>query len=130
MEAFKDFLEGSTIHGLAYISTVRSVGKVFWIFVVICGFLTAGYLIHSSLSEWEENPVDTTIETLPVTEAPLPMVTVCPPENTVTSLNYDLVKSETGKIPENVRDDLTNRDRPIPLKPILTDTDSNRFWNF
>ena len=23
-----------------------------------------------------------------------------------------------------------DRDRPIHLKPILTDTDSNRFWNF
>ena len=107
MEGLRDFLEGSTIHGLCYISTVKSLGmRLFWIAVVIGGFSTAGYLIHSSLSAWEETPIATTITTLPITEAPLPLVTVCPPENTVTSLNYDLGKAEHATLSENVRNNL------------------------
>ena len=33
----------------------------------------------------------TNIETLPIAEAPFPRVTVCPPKNTFTNLNYDLI---------------------------------------
>ena len=90
MEEFKDFLESSTIHGLTYISTTRKLVRVFWILVVIFGFSTASFLIYQSFQAWEESPVSTTIETLPITKIRFPKVTVCPPKNTYTDLNHDL----------------------------------------
>ena len=91
MENVRNFLESSTIHGLAYIATGRKYVRLFWTLVVIAGFTGAGYMIHESFQSWNESPVKTTIETLPITELTLPKVTVCPPENTYTDLNYDLI---------------------------------------
>ena len=65
---FKHFLESSTIHGLTYIATSRKWMRLFWITVVIAGFTGAGYMIYQSFQDWEENPVKTTEETLPITE--------------------------------------------------------------
>ena len=61
MENIKLFLESSTIHGLAYISTTRKTLRVFWITVVIAGFVGAGLLITESFQSWDESPVKTTI---------------------------------------------------------------------
>ena len=66
MEEFRQYLESSTIHGLAYISlSGKWVAKIFWILVVIAGFTGAGYMIYQSFQDWNESPVKTTIETLP-----------------------------------------------------------------
>ena len=91
MGGIKLFLESSTIHGLTYISTEKKISKLLWIFIVIAGFSTAGLLILQSFKSWAESPVSTTLETLPVSEVPLPRVTVCPPQNTFTNLNFDLI---------------------------------------
>ena len=94
MEGVKTFLESSTIHGLGYISTIRRLVKLFWVIVVIAGFTGAGVLIYRSFQDWDENPVTTTIETRPITEITFPKVTVCPPKDTYTDLNYDLMMTE------------------------------------
>ena len=90
MKYFKIFLETSTIHGLVHISTNRRLLRLFWTCVVIIGFTISVTLIHQSFQDWNESPVTTTIETLPIAEITLPKVTVCPPKNTYTNLNYDL----------------------------------------
>ena len=73
MEIVKDFLESSTIHGLVYISTSREkVHKIFWVSVVISSFVIAGYLISNSFSDWNKNPVSTTIETHHIKEVQFP----------------------------------------------------------
>ena len=64
MENVKNFLESSTIHGLAYIPTGRKYAKLSWIIVVIAGFTGAGYLIYQSFDDWHDNPVKTMLETL------------------------------------------------------------------
>ena len=89
--ALKQFLESSTIHGLVYLSTERKLSKLFWIIVVIAGFSYSGYLIQGSISNWSESPIKTIIETRPISELTFPKVTVCPPKNTFTDLNYDLL---------------------------------------
>ena len=89
MEGFRTFLEHSTIHGLVHISRTRKSVRLFWIFVVFLGFIGSGVMIYQSLEAWEENPVSTTIEKRPITEITFPKVTVCPPKNTYTDLNYD-----------------------------------------
>ena len=86
------FLETSTIHGLQHISDEkRKVLKGIWIFIVFCGFSTAGLLIMDSVRSWEESPVSTSVETLPISEVSFPEVTVCPPEGSNTALNHDMM---------------------------------------
>ena len=93
MDNFRNFLESSTIHGLAYISTTRKCVRLSWIFVVIAGFVGSGIIIYESFETWAESPVKTTIETLPIEQIKFPKVTVCPPENTFTNLNYDIMSA-------------------------------------
>ena len=88
-EVLKQFLESSTIHGLHYISSTRSIIRLTWILIIVGGFSFAAFLIYESFDNWSENPITTTIETLPITEITLPKVTVCPPKGTYTNLNYD-----------------------------------------
>ena len=93
MKGVSTFLESSSIHGLHYISTTRKYVRLLWILVVIIGFLVASLLIKESFDSWSESPIKTTVETLPISTIKLPKVTVCPPKNTFTDLNYDLMMS-------------------------------------
>ena len=98
MGIIKEFLKSSTIHGLSYIITTRKLARLLWISIIITGFSVAASLIYASFQSWTESPVKTTIETLPITEITLPKVTVCPPKNTFTNLNYDLMTLENMNI--------------------------------
>ena len=108
MDGVRTFLESSTIHGLAYISTTRKLVKLFWIVIVIAGFTGAGIMIYQSFQSWEESPVKTTIQTLPIRDITFPMVTVCPPKNTYTNLNYDMIAMKNVSLDNQTRDYLTN----------------------
>ena len=88
-DVFKDFLENSTIHGLVYISTAKSfVAKSLWVIIVALGFGSAVYLIANSYAEWIESPVSTVVSTRPISDLEFPEVTVCPPKESNTALNY------------------------------------------
>jgi len=103
MEGFKLFLESSTIHGLTYISTMRRLTRLFWILVVLGGFSCALYLIHESFNSWADSPITTTIETLPIRKITFPKVTVCPPKDTYTDLNYDLILANDITLSDETR---------------------------
>ena len=108
MEGLRGFLESSTIHGLAYLATAsRKLVKLFWLIVVSAGFIGAGILIFKSFKDWNENPITTTIETLPIENVTFPKVTVCPPKNTFTNLNYDLMKTQNMTLDISSRNELT-----------------------
>ena len=95
MEGIKDFLEASTIHGLGYISTSKSYfTKCLWIFIVGGGFCTAGILIKGAFTSWKESPITTSMETFPINDVAFPLVTVCPPEDSNTALNSDIVNAD------------------------------------
>ena len=98
MEGLKNYLESATVHGLAYISQTRNFAKIFWILVVISGFTGAGVLIHQSFANWQESPVKTTVETLPISEVTFPKISVCPPVKKLTNLNYDIVMAENNSL--------------------------------
>lgn len=91
----KEFLENSTIHGLSYISTTKRWSKFFWVVIVLHGFLGAIILINSSFQYWNENPIKTIIETFSTDKIEFPVVTVCPPKNTFTLFNYDLMMANS-----------------------------------
>ena len=108
MENIRIFLEASTIHGMVYISTTTKLIRVFWVLVVIAGFTGAGVLIYQSFQDWDESPITTSIDTLPISKLPFPKVTVCPPKNTFTNLNYDVIviMAENMTIDNDTKDEL------------------------
>ena len=114
MDILKEFLGSSTIHGLAYISNISSkTGKALWLTMVIAGFCTAGFLISSSYEEWEETPIDTSISTHPIATLPLPIITICPPEQSNTALNVDLVRAGNISLTDADRQVLINVSRQL-----------------
>ena len=66
---FREFLETSTIHGLQHIGGEKQkLAKLIWVVIVVCGFSIAAVLIMDSVKGWEESPVSTSVETLPISE--------------------------------------------------------------
>ena len=106
MEAVRDFLESSSINELNHIANSSKLAKLFWIFVVIQGFVISTYLIYESFENWKENPVWTTVSTLPISELKFPKVTVCPPKNTFTDMNYDLIAAENKTLSKEKKKEL------------------------
>ena len=98
MEVFTEFMQASSIHGFGHIVATQRYSRLFWILTVIFGFSASFYLIQLSVSDWSESPVSTTLETLPISKLKFPKVMVCPPKNTRTNLNYDLILSENFKL--------------------------------
>ena len=93
MEVVWTYIQNASISGLNHIrESTTKLAKLFWITIVLMGFLISIVMIHESFIEWSNNPVLTTVETRPISEIKLPKVTVCPPKNTFTDLNYDLIK--------------------------------------
>ena len=118
MSGLKEFLETSSIHGLVYLATTEKVTRLVWMFVVMAGFSGAAVLIQQSLSSWEANPVSTTLKIRPIEEIPFPRVTVCPPENTFTTLNLDMETMETKTL-----DQLTKKALNDTLPSVIFDSD-------
>ena len=138
MEVIRTFLESSTIHGLSYISTERKIVKLFWILVVILGFTGASIIIYQSFQDWHDNPITTTIQTLPLKDITLPKITVCPPKNTYTDLNYDIMMLENRTMNKEIRDMLINfsvkliQDRHFEevMSNLTLIEESNRYYNW
>ena len=109
MESLREFLETSTVHGLAYLSTSKSrAAKTIWAILIVAAFSSAGYLIWQSYVGWSKSPVSTTISTHPIAELDFPKVTVCPPEGSDTAFNYDLIKSANKTLSPDIRETLDN----------------------
>ena len=108
MDILRNFLDSSTIHGFNHIGSSRRCGKLFWVLIIIVGFTVSGFMIWQSFNGWSESPVKTTIETVPLSQLDIPNVTVCPPTDTFTNLNYDLLMSENMTIDQETRKYLTD----------------------
>ena len=76
--------------------------------MVIAGFVIASLLIGKSYREWQKSPFSTTITTHPIEELEFPIVTVCPPKDSNTALNHDLMKANNDSLTENDRKNLSN----------------------
>ena len=103
MSYLKEFLESSTIHGLYHISVNQKIAKVLWIVIIISGFVGSGIIIYQSFEDWKQSPVKTTIESVSISDFKFPKITVCPPKDTYTNLNYDMMITENMTIEEDTR---------------------------
>ena len=63
-------------------------------------------MIHQSFQSWDESPISTNVDTLPISELKFPKVTVCPPKNSFTNLNYDLEIIGNKSVNGDLRDEL------------------------
>ena len=106
MNHIETFLESSTIHGLSNIQKEKRFSRLFWIIVVFSGFSGAVVLIYKSFKSWTESPITTTVETLPISDLTFPNVTVCPPKDTYTNLNFDLFIANNMTFTNDSRNEL------------------------
>ena len=132
------FLESSSIHGMSYISTSkRNTTRLLWILVVSTGFIGAGVLIYQSFEGWANSPITTTIETVAIEKMTFPKVTVCPPKNTYTDLNYDLMMTQNMTLDNKTRNELYDFTLELLLdhlnKEFMTNLskleDNDRYYN-
>ena len=135
MDEARAFLASSTIHGISYIPKTRKYVRLFWIFTVMLGFLAASVLIHRSFKSWEKSPIKTNTETLPISELEFPKIIVCPPENTFTDMNYDIMYLDNMTITNEIRDkmfretlDIIEEDSYLTSLNMLHE--DNRFYNW
>ena len=113
----REFLESSTIHGLAHISTGKTlIIKTLWIIIVITSFCVGISLIVKSYQSWELSPIITSVDTKPISEVTFPEITVCPPIGTNTALNLDLLAAEqVWKMVIRQGSPVGNRPSPLEL---------------
>ena len=139
MENLMIFLESTSIHGLSYISTSkRHTTRLLWILVVSTGFIGAGVLIHQSFEGWADSPIKTTVETVAIDKMTFPKVTVCPPKNTYTDLNYELMMTQNMTLDNKTRNELYDYALELLLdhlnKEFMTNLskleDNDRYYNW
>ena len=85
MKVLEEYCEVSGIHGFQFLKGGWSIiERVLWFAILIVSFIFSGILLQQMFANWEENPLEITIDTtaLPIQLLPFPMVTVCSP-------NYD-----------------------------------------
>ena len=103
----REFLESSTIHGLAHIAKGRSIyARVTWVLIVIACFSIGISLIDKAFYSWATTPIITTVDTRPISEVIFPEITVCPPTGTDTALNIDLEATKGLELNEEEREEL------------------------
>ena len=76
----RDYFSETTVHGFRYVVEGRNrCEKLFWIVLIITGFIFSGQIIYTSFSGWNETPLQTTIEkvSVPIQDYPFPAVTIC-----------------------------------------------------
>ena len=70
----------TTVHGFRYVVEGRNLlERLMWILFIGFGFGFCGIIFYNAYHNWEDYPVETTIDAvgLPVQELPFPAITVC-----------------------------------------------------
>ena len=135
MELVRTFLESSSIHGLSHIASSRKVARISWLLIVLVSFTCAANLIFASFQSWSNNQVTTTIETLPLSDIRLPKITICPPRNTFTDLNYDMKQNENITFSKETREEMIKTADDIISNHVFLDifnklNEENRYFNW
>ena len=81
-KAVGSYFRETTVHGFRYVVEGENIcEKMFWVILIIVGFILSGYIILKSFSEWGDTPLQTTIDkvSMPIEKLPQPAITVCHP---------------------------------------------------
>ena len=82
-------------------------------------FLSSSVLIYESYVDFQNSPVVTSITTQHIKDLDFPTVTVCPPKDSNTALNYDLMRARNMTLSteerESLRAKLYEIFNPVPL---------------
>ena len=78
----REYCEVCTPHGFSYlVSSSKRAEKYFWLGVVLVCFVSSSYFIKTAVEDWNDNPIQTTINALgiPITQLDHPAITICKP---------------------------------------------------
>ena len=82
ISTFREYCQVCTPHGFSYlVSSSRTIGKIFWMGVVLASFVGSTYFTMSAVEDWKNDPTLTTINALgiPITSLDHPAITICKP---------------------------------------------------
>ncbi len=75
----REYLLTTTLHGARYIASSETVlGRVVWALLTTASLSFCVYIVLDNVQTWREQPVVTTVLSVPVVETDFPAVTVCP----------------------------------------------------
>ena len=78
----REYASSTTVHGVAYVFDHRHpvVARIFWSICVVLAISLTSYQMTSLYTQWEDDPVITTLDTvaLPIEDIEFPAVTICP----------------------------------------------------
>ncbi|XP_058456339.1 pickpocket protein 28-like [Malaya genurostris] len=80
-DLFHEYCSNSTVHGVSYISSRRSLlERMWWLVVIVLALYGCGRLIGKVYNKWNANPVIVSLDEhpTPVWTIPFPAVTICP----------------------------------------------------
>lgn len=81
--AISSYFSETTVHGFRYVAEGANLcEKLFWGLLISVGFVFSGGIILRSFSDWEQTPLQTTIDkvSMPIEELNQPAITVCNPD--------------------------------------------------
>ena len=109
----EQYLEATTVHGFAYLHGRNSYcTRIFWASIIVAGFSIAGWMIFSSVVDWDANQTITTLESIatPIQKVQFPTVTVCPHEHSSPD-NWSFLEKILNSIDlsdQSLRNDIIN----------------------
>ena len=80
--AIGSYFSETTVHGFRYVAEGENIcEKLFWGLLISIGFVFSGGIILKSFKDWQDTPLQTTIEkvSMPIEELYQPAITVCNP---------------------------------------------------
>ena len=80
--AIRSYFSETTVHGFRYVAEGGNLfEKLSWVTLISIGFILSGSIIQQSFNEWENSPLQTTIDrvSMPIEELYQPAITVCNP---------------------------------------------------
>ena len=80
-DVFRTFTANSTLHGISFLGTSRSLeARMLWLLIIISVLALSIIGIDQCVKGWESNPVITAVWQVPIESAPFPSITICPLE--------------------------------------------------
>ena len=79
-QVLKDFCRNTSAHGFHYwVSAGSYIERLFWVAVVMSGFVIASTMVSSVITHWNNHPTDVAVKTfsMPAGGVEYPAITIC-----------------------------------------------------